>query len=107
MLAVYCTRSKGGPPLSVSHSRKETIMHVEFQIEGRYQVPLGTEAIPGTQNQFRLPTGQVVSVYPVIEMASSVNSDDHRDLNWSEAHAIGISLDIYDRASDLVLGDSA
>jgi len=86
---------------------KGPIMHVEFQIEGRYLVPSGTEAIPGVENQFRLPTGQIVLVHPVIEMASSFDSDDHRNLNWSEAHAIGISLDLYDRTSELIPEDSA
>lgn len=80
-------------------------MHVEFQIEGRYQVPDGTLPVEGIANRFRLPTGQVVSVYPVIEMASGVDSDDHRDLTWSEAAALGISLDLYDRHCELEPGD--
>ncbi len=80
-------------------------MHVEFQIEGRYHVPEGTAPVEGSGNLFRLPTGQIVSVYPVIEMASSADSDDHRDLAWSEAAALGISLDLYDRESNVVQDD--
>lgn len=76
-------------------------MHVEFKIEGRYCVPEGTSPLEGVANQFRLPTGQIISVYPVIEMASSTDSDDHRDLNWSECASLGISLDLYDRQSEL------
>jgi len=76
-------------------------MHVEFKIEGRYRVPEGTSPLEGVANQFRLPTGQTISVYPVIEMASGADSDDHRDLSWSEGAALGIFLDLYDRQSEL------
>lgn len=76
-------------------------MHVEFLIEGHYAVPEGTELVAGSQNLFRLPSGQVVSVHPVIEMASGEHSDDHRDLTYSEASALGILLDLYDRQSNL------
>lgn len=76
-------------------------MHVEFQIEGRYQVPAGTTIVEGIANQFRLPTGQILSVHPVIEIASGIDSDDHRDLTWSEAASLGISFDLYDRYSEL------
>jgi hypothetical protein len=82
-------------------SSEEMPMHVEFKIEGRYCVPEGTSPLEGVANQFRLPTGQIISVYPVIEMASSTDSDDHRDLNWSECASLGISLDLYDRQSEL------
>lgn len=80
-------------------------MHIEFCIEGQFHAPTGTEPMAGVANQFRLPTGQIVSVYPVIEMASAMDSDDHRDLSWAEAHAVGISLDLYDRTAELVLRD--
>lgn len=82
-------------------------MHVEFTIEGRYHVPEGTSPLEGVANQFRLPTGQIISVYPVIEIASGVDSDDHHDLSWSEGAALGISLDLYDRHSELEPGDQS
>lgn len=76
-------------------------MHVEFEIRGRVEVPPGTHAVEGTQNLFRLPSGQIVSVHPVIEMASTIDSDDHRDLTTSQATSIGVHLDLYDRESTL------
>jgi len=82
-------------------------MHVEFKIEGRYQVPDGTLPVEGMANLFRLPTGQIISVHPVIEMANGVDADDHRDLNWSEGEALGIFLDLYDRASELEPDESS
>ncbi len=76
-------------------------MHVEFEIHGRFDVPDGTEQIDGSANLFRLPSGQVVSVHPVIEMATALDCDDHRDLTTDEAAAIGVHLDLYDRESSL------
>lgn len=76
-------------------------MHVEFEIHGRFDVPDGTKQIDGAANLFRLPSGQVVSVYPVIEMATSLDRDDHRDLTTDEAAAIGVHFDLYDRESSL------
>lgn len=80
-------------------------MYVEFQIVGRYTVPDGTIAEPGTRKLFRLPGGQVVSVHPVIELETRRNADDHRDLSYSEGFAMGISFDLYDRTSILVSDD--
>ena len=76
-------------------------MHVEFEIHGRFDVPDGTEQIDGSTNLFRLPSGQVVSVHPVIEMATALDGDDHRDLTTDAAAAIGVHLDLYDRESSL------
>ncbi|WP_328276129.1 hypothetical protein [Sphingobium sp.] len=76
-------------------------MHVEFEIQGRYDVPEGTQPVAGTLNLFRLPTGQIVSVHPVIEMATATDSDDHRDLSTGESATFGIHLDLYDRSSTL------
>lgn len=76
-------------------------MHVAFEIHGRFEVPDGTEQIDGSTNLFRLPSGQVVSVHPVIEMATAHDSDDHHDLTTAEAAEIGVHLDLYDRDSSL------
>ena len=76
-------------------------MHVDFEIHGRFEVPEGTTALPETSNLFRLPGGAVISVHPIIEMASGTHSDDHRDLTYSEARALGAVLDLHDRNSIL------
>lgn len=76
-------------------------MHVEFEIRGRYNVPEGAEPVAGALNLFRLPTGQIVSVHPVIEMATAIDSDNHRDLSTGEAATFGVHLDLYDRTSTL------
>lgn len=76
-------------------------MRVEFEIRGSFTVPDGTMLVPGTENIFLLPTGQIVSAYPVIEMASGPDGDDHRDLSWDEASQFGICLDLTHRCSDL------
>jgi hypothetical protein len=76
-------------------------MHVAFEIHGSFEVPDGTEPMGGFPNLFRLPSGQVISVHPVIEMASAPDRDDHRDLTTAEASALGVHLDLYDRESAL------
>jgi hypothetical protein len=76
--------------------------HVVFEIRGQYAVPQGTEPVPGSPNLFRLPSGAVVSVHPVIELASGSDSDDHRDLTYDEAAALGIVLDLYDRDAEFL-----
>lgn len=80
-------------------------MHVVFEIRGSFEVPQGTRLVDGSSNLFHLPTGQIVSVHPVIEMVSAADSDDHRDLTTSEATALGVQLDLYERESSLP-GDS-
>ena len=76
-------------------------MHITFQIQGRIDEPDGTTPLPGVENQFQLPSGQIVSVHPVIELASGLDADDHRDLTYSEAASLGILLDLYDRTATL------
>lgn len=76
-------------------------MHVEYEIRGRVEVPEGTRLVPGMSNLFELPSGAVISVQPVIEMASSTVADDHRDLTYAEAAALGVVLDLFDRDSTL------
>jgi hypothetical protein len=55
----------------------------------------------GVYNQFVLPSGEVITVYPVIEMASSADADDHHDLSWDEAEAFGIAFELYERTCTL------
>ena len=76
-------------------------MHVDFEIHGSFEVPDGTCLVPGTVNLFELPSGAVISVHPVIEMATSMIADDHRDLTYAEAAALGVRLDLCDRESFL------
>src|SRR3546814_164771 len=52
-------RSVLAAPKSVRSGRKR--MHI-IQIQGRIDVPDGTTPIPGIENQFRLPSGQIASV---------------------------------------------
>ena len=80
-------------------------MHVEFEIAGSFAVPVGTALVDGTANLFRLPSGEIVSVHPVIELASAIDADDHRDLSTGQAAALGIHLDLYDRTSELTEDD--
>ncbi len=80
-------------------------MHVDFHIHGSFEVPQGTRLLEGTANLFRLPSGQVISVHPVIEMTSTVDADDHRDLTTEEAAEIGVHLALYDRESAMERGD--
>jgi hypothetical protein len=76
-------------------------MHVDYCITGSFPVPAGTTSLEGVANKFVLPSGAVVSVYPIIEMASSPDADDHRDLSWDEASACGIALELYERSCTL------
>jgi hypothetical protein len=77
------------------------MMHVDFEIHGHFYVPDGTIAVPETSNLFQLPSGRVVSVHPIIELSSTVDADDHRDLSYAEALGLGIQFDLYDRSSCL------
>lgn len=80
-------------------------MSIQFEIRGHIRVPDGTQSLAEVANQFRLPTGQIISVHPVIEMASSAQSDDHRDLGFAEAEAINVVVDLYDRDCTLCADD--
>lgn len=80
-------------------------MHIDYVIEGSLPVPDGTVLLIGAANQFRLPTGEVISVHPVIEMASGADADDHHDLTWSQADEYGIALELYDRSIELIADD--
>lgn len=80
-------------------------MHVDYIIEGTFPVPEGTTPVAGVANQFRLPSGEIISVHPIIEMASGLHTDDHRDLSYSQAANYGIALNLYERSSNLVPDD--
>lgn len=80
-------------------------MQVEFEIRGTFQVPGGTVDLPDMDNWFRLPSGPIVSIYPVIELASDPDADDHRALTHAEALEVGIDLDLYDRTATLEPND--
>ena len=80
-------------------------MHVHYRMTGYFPVPDGTVPLEGVANQFRLPTGEIISVHPVIEMASSADADDHRALRHVEAEAYGIAIDFYDRRCALIESD--
>jgi hypothetical protein len=80
-------------------------MRIDFTIAGSFTVPDGTEALPGLANQFRLPSGEIISVHPIIEKASNLTADDHRDLSYTEAERLGVALSLYDRDCELVSED--
>lgn len=74
-------------------------MRIDYTISGSFTVPDGSRFLPGSENLIRLPGGQVISVHPIIEMASDANADDHHNLNYEEARALDVVLEDYDRCS--------
>lgn len=74
-------------------------MLIHYTISGTYTVPEGSAFIAGSENLVRLPDGSVVSVHPIIELASSADADDHRSLDYEEGRAVGVMLEDYDRTS--------
>ena len=74
-----------------------------FTLFGSCGVPTGTTAVDGFANHFRLPGGQIVSIQPVIEMESSIDADDHRELSYEEA--VGLDLLLECRERTLALDD--
>lgn len=77
------------------------MMRVSFTVSGSVLVPAGTTEIPGLANQLRLPGGQIVSIQPVIEMASGIDADDHRDLSYDEAVALDLYLECEARTVEI------
>ena len=76
----------------------EEIFRVDYTITGTMSFPNGTTFVEGRQNQLLLPSGQVVSIHPVIEVASGPDADDHRNLSsYREAEVLGIIWGDYDR----------
>ncbi len=74
---------------------------ISFTLNGSVLVPDGTTEVEGLANHVRLPGGQVISIQPVIEMASDVDTDDHRDLTYDEAGALDLYLECEERAIEL------
>ncbi|ALJ16593.1 hypothetical protein [Sphingopyxis macrogoltabida] len=77
-------------------------MEIHFRLEGYCQVPDGTRPLDEVRNQFRLPSGAIVSICPVVELATSENADDHRDLSHDEGVELGLVLEILERDCALV-----
>lgn len=74
-------------------------MRIHYSIHGTFSVPDGSVFLPNSANLIRLPGGQIVSVHPVIEMASDSDADDHRNLGYEDAVALDVLLEDYDRTS--------
>lgn len=74
-------------------------MRIDYSIQGSFFVPDGSAFLPDSANLIRLPEGQIISVHPVIEMATDENTDDHRDLTYEQARSLGVFLEDYDRSS--------
>lgn len=74
-------------------------MRIDYTISGSFTVPERSHFLANSQNLICLPGGQVISVHPVIEMATSEEADDHRNLTYGEASALGVLLEKYDRDS--------
>lgn len=69
-------------------------------ISAELTVPDGSEVVENTNgNQIKLPDGSVISVYPIVERRSSVDSDDDCDLNTRQCSDLGIGLE-YDRSTE-------
>ncbi|WP_454887909.1 hypothetical protein [Sphingomonas oryzagri] len=74
---------------------------VTFTLQGTCLVPDGTTESEELANHVRLPTGQVISIQPVIEMTSHADADDHRDLSYEEAIALDLHLECTERTIEL------
>lgn len=77
-------------------------MEIHFRLEGYCQVPVGTSPLDAVRNQFRLPSGAIISICPVIELATCENADDHRDLSHDESVELGLTVEILERDCELV-----
>ena len=74
-------------------------MRIDYTISGSFSVPDGSTFLPGSRNLIRLPDGQIVSIHPVVEIASHADADDHRNVDYEEGAALGVLLEDYDRDS--------
>ena len=74
---------------------------IRFTLSGTCLVPDGTSEVDRIANHVRLPSGQIVSIQPVIEMASGADADDHRDLSYDEAVALALYLECEERSIEL------
>lgn len=84
---------------SITLLNRSFSMRIDYTITGSFTVPEGSQFLAGSENLIRVPGGQIVSVHPVIEMASGEEADDHRNLSYDEAAAIDVLLEDYDRTS--------
>lgn len=71
---------------------------IAFTLSGTCLVPDGSTLVEDFANHVRLPGGQVISIQPVIEMASGADADDHRDLSYDEAATLDIYLECEERS---------
>jgi hypothetical protein len=78
---------------------------VHYDISGTYTVPDGSQFVEEMTNLVQLPCGGIVSVHPVIELESHHGADDHRNLNYAEAQALGVTMLDYDRSSSISGGE--
>lgn len=74
-------------------------MRIDYSIHGSFSVPDGSAFLPGSANLIRLPGGQIISIHPIIEMASGTDADDHHNLTYEEAAALDVLLEDYERSS--------
>ncbi len=74
-------------------------MRIHYSIHGSFSVPDGSAFLANSANLIRLPGGQIISVHPIIEMASGPDADDHRNLGYEEAASLDVLLEDYDRTS--------
>ncbi len=74
-------------------------MRIHYSIHGSFSVPDDSAFLPDSANLIRLPGGQIISIHPIIEMASGTDSDDHRNLDYEEAAALDVLLEDYGRSS--------
>ena len=74
---------------------------IVFTLTGFCTVPDWTAEVPDITNHFRLPSGQMISIQPVLETASDTNADDHRDLAYTEAVDLDLFLECETRTLEL------
>lgn len=72
-------------------------MDAHYMIKGTVTLPEGTTLIPGLDNQYRLPGGQIISVHSTFEILSSLDADDHQDITEIEANKLGVVTIDYER----------
>lgn len=74
---------------------------IRFTLSGSCLVPDGTTKSGEFPNHVVLPTGQVISIQPVVEMGNDPDAGDYRDLSYDEAAALGIYLECEERRVEL------
>lgn len=74
---------------------------IRFTLSGSCLVPDGAAESESLANHIRLISGQVISIQPVIEIASDADTDDYRDLSYDEAIALDLHLECEERRIEL------